>query len=72
MRIRRCESAGNAGRLVVGDASSIARTFSNEFGSYQERDSLFSGPGDLPKFESPWQVTDNGLRLTTVIPMGGR
>jgi hypothetical protein len=57
---------------VVGDASNVARTISNEFGSYQVRDSLFSGPGGFLKFESTWQVTDNGLRLTTAIPMGGR
>ena len=57
---------------VVGDASNIARTFSNEFGSYQVRDSLFSGPGGFLKVEFTWQVTDNGLRLTTVIPMLGR
>ena len=56
---------------VAGDASSIARSYSNNFGSFQVRDSLFSGPGGFLKFESTWQVADDGLRLTTVIPMGG-
>lgn len=30
-----------------------------------------SGPGGFLKFESTWQVTDDGFRLSTVIPMGG-
>jgi hypothetical protein len=56
---------------VVNDSSNIARTFSNQYGDFQLRDSLFSGPGALLKFESTWQVSSDGLRLTTVIPMGG-
>lgn len=32
---------------------------------------LFGGPGRFLKFESTWHVTDAGLRLTTVVPMGG-
>jgi hypothetical protein len=56
---------------VIARNDNIARTFTNEHGTFQIRDSLFSGPGGFLKFESTWQVTDNGLRLTTVIPMGG-
>lgn len=56
---------------VVSTDSNIVRTFTNEYGSFQVRDSLFSGPDGFLKFESTWQVTDGGLRLTTVIPMGG-
>jgi hypothetical protein len=55
---------------VIARNDNIARTFTNEHGTFQIRDSLFSGPGGFLKFESTWQVTDNGLRLTTV-PMGG-
>jgi len=43
----------------------------NEHGTFQISESLFSGPGGFLKFESTWQVTDDGFRLTTVIPMGG-
>ena len=56
--------------VVVG-SNNVARTFTNEYGTFQVRDSLFAGPGGFLKFESTWQVTDDGLRLTTVIPMGG-
>jgi hypothetical protein len=57
---------------VVAGTDNIVRTFSTEHGTFQIRDSLFSGPGGFLAFESTWQVTDDGLRLTTVIPMGGR
>ena len=50
---------------------SFVRTLANEHGTFQISESLFSGPGGFLKFESTWQVTDDGFRLTTVIPMGG-
>lgn len=56
---------------VIARTDNIARTFSNKHGTFQIRDSLFSGPGGFLKFESTQQVTDDGFRLTTVIPMGG-
>jgi filamentous hemagglutinin len=55
---------------VVADESNIARTFTNEHGTFQVRDSLFAGPGGFLKIESTWEITDGGRRLTTVIPMG--
>lgn len=56
---------------VIARNDNITRTFTNEHGTFQIRDSLFSGPGGFLKFESTWQVTDDGFRLSTVIPMGG-
>lgn len=56
---------------VVSGNSNILKTFTNENGTFQIRESLFSGPGGFMKFQSAWQVTDQGLRLTTVIPIGG-
>lgn len=56
---------------VVADDSNIVRTFSNQYGTSQVRESLFAGPNGMLKFESTWQVTDDGYRLTTVIPFGG-
>jgi len=58
---------------LVADPSNIARTFSNKHGAFEVRESLFMGPsGQSAKFESTWQVVDDGnRRLTTVIPMGG-
>jgi hypothetical protein len=56
---------------VVASKNNIARTFENEYGSYQIRESLFAGPGGFLKLASTWEVTPGGLRLTTVIPMGG-
>jgi hypothetical protein len=55
---------------VIADGSNIKRTFSNEHGTFQIRDSLFAGPGGFLKLESTWKVTDEGYRLTTIIPMG--
>lgn len=55
---------------VVASSGNIARTFTNEHGAFQVRDSLFAGPGGFLKFESTWRVTGDGLRLTTVIPIG--
>lgn len=57
---------------VVGSDSNVMRTFSNEHGEFQIRDSLFAGPGGFLHLESTWQVTNDGLRLTTVIPRGGQ
>lgn len=54
---------------VVGDGSNILRTFSNQNGDFQVRESLLAGPGGFVKFESTWQVSDGGLRMTTAIPM---
>ncbi|WP_454198402.1 WXG100-like domain-containing protein [Nocardia sp. Marseille-Q1738] len=56
---------------VVSTDNNIARTFSNEYGNFQVRESLFVGPNGILKFETTWQVTPEGLRLTTVIPKGG-
>jgi filamentous hemagglutinin len=56
---------------VVSSDSNIKRTFTDDYGKYQIRDSLFAGPGGFLYFESTWRITDGGLRLTTVIPKGG-
>ncbi len=56
---------------MVAGSDNIVRTFTNERGTFQVRESLFSGPGGFLKFESTWQVTGDGLRLTMVIPLGG-
>jgi RHS repeat-associated protein len=59
---------------VVQDRSNIVSQYSNQYGSFQVRESLFAGPsGAFAKFETTWQVMPDGsLRLTTVIPLGGR
>ncbi|WP_181763054.1 RHS repeat-associated core domain-containing protein [Rhodococcus spelaei] len=56
---------------VVSTNENILRTFSTEYGQFQIRESLLSGPGGFLKLESTWQPTSDGLRLTTVIPRGG-
>lgn len=56
---------------VVSTNSNVLRTWSDEFGTFQARESLLAGPNGLLKLESTWQVTNDGLRLTTVIPFGG-
>jgi RHS repeat-associated protein len=56
---------------VVASSDNIVQTMTNEHGTLQIRESLFAGPGGFLKLESAWEVTDAGLRLTTVIPKGG-
>jgi hypothetical protein len=57
---------------VVQDSSNIVRTWTNKHGSFELRESLFAGPGGFAKFESSWQVMDDGTRrLTTMVPRGG-
>ena len=57
---------------VVNDPSNIASSFSNQYGSFVVRESLFAGPGGFVKLESTWQVMENGsFRLSTAIPFGG-
>jgi filamentous hemagglutinin len=56
---------------VLASDSNIIRTFSNKYGTFEVRDSLFSGPGGFLRFETTWQVTSAGYRLTTLIPFGG-
>lgn len=55
---------------VVRRRGNVLKQFSTEYGTFQIRESLFAGPGGFLKLESTWQVTKDGLRLTTVIPMG--
>lgn len=58
---------------VVTDSSNITRSFTNQYGTFQIRESLFAGPGGFVKFESTWQVLEGGgFRFTTAIPFGGR
>jgi hypothetical protein len=75
-RRRRSSSSEQAAQRhfddVVSSDGNIARTFDDDYGDYQIRDSLFAGPGGFLHFETTWQITDGGLRLTTVIPKGGR
>jgi hypothetical protein len=58
---------------VARDGASIVTEFSNQYGRFQVRESLFAGPsGAFAKLQSTWQVLEDGsLRLTTVIPFGG-
>lgn len=54
---------------VVTDASSIVGSFSNQYGNFQMRESLFAGPGGFLKFVSTWEVLANGQsRFVTAIP----
>lgn len=61
------------GVIIVADAlhAQTGAHFSNEHGQFQIRSSLFVGPGGFLNLETTWQVTSNGLRLTTMIPRGG-
>lgn len=68
-----------AGREILSDFfdqqvssdSNVARSFSNQYGDFQIRDGILAGPGGFLHVETTWQVTESGLRLTTIIPRGG-
>ncbi|WP_156935423.1 hypothetical protein [Pseudonocardia spinosispora] len=53
-------------------SSNIQRAFETEYGKFEVRDSLLAGPRGILKIESTWQQTDNGLKLITIIPYGGK
>lgn len=57
---------------VALDKTNVAATYSDQYGDYEVKESLFAGPsGEFAKFESTWEVTPDGRhRLTTVIPYG--
>ena len=56
---------------VVADPSNVTRTWTNEFGTFEIRESLLAGPGGAAKLETTWEVLeDGGRRLTTIIPQG--
>jgi hypothetical protein len=56
--------------LSVNAENNVTRTFSNQYGNFEVRDSLFAGPsGKFSGFESTFQVLEDGVRLlSTVIP----
>jgi filamentous hemagglutinin len=57
---------------VVGDPSNVTRSFTDEFGEFEVRESLFAGPGGFLEFESTWQILEDGnRRFITAIPFGG-
>jgi len=51
----------------------VTHVFSNKYGTFETRESLFAGPsGKFSVFETTWQIHEDGSRrLTTVIPYGG-
>jgi RHS repeat-associated protein len=55
---------------AVRSEGNVAREFSNEYGRFEVRESIFMGPsGKAAKFESTFQVLEDGTyRLSTVIP----
>jgi hypothetical protein len=59
---------------VVRDGANVVETFTNQYGTYEVRESLFAGPsGQFAKFRSTWEILSDGTRrLTSVEPYGGR
>lgn len=58
---------------VVSDPRSVTRTWSNQYGAFEARESLLAGPLGFLKLESTWRVLEDGARtFVTSIPFGGR
>lgn len=57
----------------VRSEGNVSRTFSNQYGTFEVRDSVFIGPsGQAAKFEATFRVLGDGTRVfSTVIPFGG-
>ncbi|MCP2303843.1 RHS repeat-associated core domain-containing protein [Actinokineospora globicatena] len=58
-------------RGTVGSPDNILESYVNEHGSFQVRESLLAGPNGFLVLKTTWEVLDDSLRLTTVIPVGG-
>jgi Tfp pilus assembly major pilin PilA len=65
------ETVTQALKAAVVSDSNILLERMGKYGLEQVRESLIAGPFGILKLESAWQVTENGLRLTTVILYGG-
>lgn len=54
---------------AVNQPNNVIRTYSNEYGSFEIRDSLFAGPsGKFANFETTFQIMSDGSRkFSTVI-----
>ena len=58
---------------VLEDPSNIIKKYSNQFGTYEIRESILSGPsGKFAKLESSFEILPDGSRrFITTIPKGG-
>ena len=52
--------------------TNIFRKYSTEHGEFEIRESVLAGPRGVIKLQTTWQITDDGYRLTTIIPTGGK
>jgi hypothetical protein len=59
--------------VVARTEGNVARTFTNQYGNFEVRESLFVGPsGQAAKFETTFRLAPDGTRqFSTVIPKGG-
>lgn len=57
--------------LSVKTEGNVVNTFTNQFGKFEVRESLFMGPsGKAANFQSTFQVLEDGTRkLSTIIPI---
>ena len=56
---------------IVADDSNIVRQYTDKYGEFQVRSSLFAGPFGFIHFETTWQIVGDNYRLVTAIPHGG-
>ena len=56
---------------MVANDNDIVSSYSDKYGDFQVRNSLFAGPGGFILFETTWQVVDGNYRFVTAIPYGG-
>lgn len=58
---------------VARTEGNISRAFSNQYGNFEVRDSMFIGPsGKAVKFERTFHILENGIRrFSTAIPLRG-
>lgn len=58
---------------TVADSTNIVSTHTNQWGTFQTRESLLAGPDGFLKFRTTWEVvSETEFRMTTAIPFGER
>ena len=57
-------------RRVVADTGSVSKTYTDEHGLFELRESILAGPGGFLKLETAWKVVGAARIFCTVITKG--
>ena len=57
-------------RAAARRSDNVVDEFTNRYGTFVAKESLLVGPDGVISVHTTWEITESGLRLTTVIPFG--